>query len=68
MEKSSFKAGQANAPTHTKLTAADAGGKGATSTPPTTQPMPSESERWALAENPLREEPLPAKGLRSVGG
>lgn len=66
---SAFKEGFSPKATQTKLVAADSGRRdeyqgGYRCASEGMSP----DELWALAQNPVRETPLAAKGLRSVGG
>lgn len=68
-EQSSFKTGGANAPTQNKKTPQDAerddeyNGNYKSSCEGV-----GEDEKWGLNANPVKNEPLPAKGLKNTGG
>lgn len=66
MQKSSFKPGNANSPAHESIKPSDAG---STLGPAKDQDAGlGEEELWATNSNPVKDQALPAKGLRSVGG
>ena len=68
MQKSSFKPGNANAPTHQPIKPSDAGAGQSLGPFKDQDAGLSDEELWATASNPVKEGALPAKGLRSVGG